>query len=144
MLSNGLVDLPVSRGDLDEIRSLINGLKERLPASAVSNVLRAEIDADIAQIEAETERPSPRRPFLKMFLESLRDNLAKALGAGSAAALVGGIWCASCEGFRGILIDERALSRFDTRALQNAELFGFALVRRVAKAPPILDARTGS
>jgi hypothetical protein len=63
----------------------------------LSNSAKAEIAADIDQIEIETDRPTPRRRFMKIYLESLRDNLAKAAGAATAAgavtlvALVGGL-----------------------------------------------------
>jgi hypothetical protein len=73
---------------LAEIRTILAEIKAQLPAITTSNALKAEIDTDITQIEVETERPSPRRQFVKIFLESLRDNLAKAAGAGAAAALV--------------------------------------------------------
>jgi hypothetical protein len=44
-------------------------------------------DADTTKIEVETERPPTRHRFLKVFLESLRDNLAKATAAGLVAAV---------------------------------------------------------
>ena len=74
---------------LTAIREAVQEIKMRLPSLGVSNAATSEIQADISQITAETERPTPRRRFMKLSLESLRDNLAKAAGAGSAAALVG-------------------------------------------------------
>jgi hypothetical protein len=76
---------------LNEIRATLVDIKAELPKLAVSNALKAEIGSDISQIEVEAERPTPRRRVVKIFLESLRDNLAKAAGAGGAAALVAAI-----------------------------------------------------
>jgi len=81
-------DEPVPEAALTEIREALAEIKAQLPAMATSNALKSEIHADIVQIEVETERPSPRRRFMAMYLESLRDNLAKAAGAGTVAALV--------------------------------------------------------
>jgi hypothetical protein len=72
-----------------EIREVVDRINAELPALALANSAQAEITADIAQIKVETDRPSPRRRFLVMYLESLRDNLAKAAGAGTATVLVG-------------------------------------------------------
>lgn len=72
-------------------------IKTELPALTLSNSARAEIAADIGQIEIEADRPTPRKPFMKLYLESLRDSIAKAAGAATAggavtlAALVGGL-----------------------------------------------------
>jgi hypothetical protein len=73
---------PMSDPALIEIRDALAEIKSQLPAIATSNVIKAEIVSDIAQIDTELERPTPRRKFLKTFLESLRDNLAKAAAAG--------------------------------------------------------------
>ena len=59
-----------------------------MPALTLSNTAKADITADINQIEVETERPTPRRRFMKLYLESLRDNLAKAAGAATAGGVV--------------------------------------------------------
>ena len=72
---------------LVEIREAIADIKSQLPRVVTSNVVKAEIESDIIQINTELDRPTPRRKFLKTFLESLRDNLAKA----AAASLVAGI-----------------------------------------------------
>ena len=78
---------PMSEGVLAEIREALVEIKSELPTMAATNAVKSEIHADIIQIEAESERPIPRRHFMKLYLESLRDNLAKAAGAGTAAAL---------------------------------------------------------
>ncbi len=87
----------MSDAALAEIREAVSTIKAELPALTLSNSTRAEITADIGQIEIETDRPTPRQRFMKIYLESLRDNLAKAAGAATAGgavglvALVGGI-----------------------------------------------------
>jgi hypothetical protein len=73
---------------LSEIRAVLAGIKNQLPTITASNTVMVEINADISQIEVETERPNPRRSAVKTFLESLRDNLAKAAGAGVAGSLL--------------------------------------------------------
>lgn len=83
-------DQPIPEAAIIEIRETVGHIKQQLSA-VTSNVLKAEIDADIIQVEAETERPVPRRRFMVMYLESLRDNLAKAAGAGTAAALAAAV-----------------------------------------------------
>lgn len=90
-------DAPMSDAALTEIREVVSTIKADLPALALSNSAKAEITADIDQIEIETDRPTPRRRFMKIYLESLRDNLAKAAGAATVggavtlAAVVSGI-----------------------------------------------------
>ena len=74
-------DAPLPDAALTEIREAVSTVKIKLPALTLSNSARSEITADIGQIEIETERPTPRKPFLKISLESLRYNLAKAAGA---------------------------------------------------------------
>jgi hypothetical protein len=80
-------DAPLSGAALTEIREVVSAVKTELPVLTLSNSGKAEITADIGQIEIETERPTPRKPFLKISLESMRDNLAKAVG-GAAAGFV--------------------------------------------------------
>jgi hypothetical protein len=70
------------------IREAVWEIKVQLPTLIMSNAATSEIQADIIQITAETERPSPRRRFMKIYLESLRDDLAKAAGSGTAAGIV--------------------------------------------------------
>ena len=70
---------------LAEIREAIAEIRSQLPAIVTSNATKAEIESDVAQIDTELERPTPRRKFLKTFLESLRDNLAKAAATGLVA-----------------------------------------------------------
>jgi hypothetical protein len=72
-----------------EIRNTLSEIKSQLPTLALSNSAKADISADINQIEVEAERPTPRRKFLKTFLESLRDNLAKAMATGLVATVAG-------------------------------------------------------
>ena len=90
-------DVPMSDAALAEIREAVRTIKAELPALALSNSARAEITADIGHIEIEADRPTPRSRFMKIYLESLRDNIAKAAGAATVggavtlAALVGGI-----------------------------------------------------
>lgn len=90
-------DEPIPDMALNEIREALEQIKAQLPVLAVSNASKAEIDADLDQIEIETERPTPRRRLMPLFLESLRDNLAKDAGAGAAGvagaliATMGGI-----------------------------------------------------
>ena len=81
-------DPPISDETLTEIGEAVSTIKAQLPALTLSNTEKAEIIADIKQIEVETERPTPRRSFMKLYLESLRDNLAKAAGAATAGGLV--------------------------------------------------------
>jgi hypothetical protein len=81
---------PMSDAALTDIREVVSTVKTELPALTLSNSARSEITADIGQIEIETERPTPRKPFLKISLESLRDNLAKAAGT-AAAGLVAAV-----------------------------------------------------
>jgi hypothetical protein len=82
-------DAPMSDAALTEIREVISTIQSELPALMLSNSAKAEITADIDQIEIETDRPTPRRRFMKIYLESLRDNLAKAVGAATAGGAVG-------------------------------------------------------
>jgi hypothetical protein len=84
-------DEPVPDAALIAIREVLEDIKDQLPSLAASNTEKSEIHADITQIEAEAERPTPRRRFMKLYLESLRDNLAKAAGLGTATALVGAV-----------------------------------------------------
>lgn len=81
-------DQPVSDAALAEIRDAVSTIKAELPALTLSNSEKADIIADIKQIEIETERPTPRLRFMKLYMESLRDNLAKAAGAATAGGLV--------------------------------------------------------
>jgi hypothetical protein len=81
-------DEPVPDAALVAIRAVLEDIKGQLPGLAASNAEKSEIHADITQIEVEAERPTPRRRFLKLYLESLRDNIAKAAGLGTATALV--------------------------------------------------------
>ncbi len=78
----------VTEEALTEIRTTLATIKAQIASVTLSNTAKAEIDADIKQIEAEAERPNPRHRFMKLYLESLRDNLAKAAGVGTVAALV--------------------------------------------------------
>jgi hypothetical protein len=86
-------DEPLTDAALAEIRATLATIKAQLPAVTASNTVRAEIDADVTQIATEADRPTPRRSFMKLYLESLRDNLARAAGAGTVAlvAAVGGL-----------------------------------------------------
>jgi hypothetical protein len=90
-------DVPLSDAALTDIREIVSTIKAELPALTLSNSARSEITADIDQIQIETDRPTPRGRFMKIYLESLRDNLAKAAGAATAGgavslvALVGGL-----------------------------------------------------
>jgi hypothetical protein len=81
-------DAPMSNAALTEIREVVSTIKAELPALTLSNSAKADITADISQIEVETERPTPRTRFMKLYLESLRDNLAKAAGAATAGGVV--------------------------------------------------------
>jgi hypothetical protein len=81
-------DLPMSDAALTEIREVVSTIKVELATLTLSNSAKADITADINQIEIETERPTPRRRFMKLYLESLRDNVAKALGAATAGGMV--------------------------------------------------------
>lgn len=84
-------DEPIPATALIEIREALEAIKTRLPDISVSNAVKSEIYADISHIEIEAERPTPRPLLMKLYLESLRDNLAKAAGAGTAAALVAAV-----------------------------------------------------
>jgi hypothetical protein len=64
-----LDDQPLPDTALVEIRAVLAEIKAQLPGMFTSNALKTEISADIIQIEAETERPSPRRKFVKAFLK---------------------------------------------------------------------------
>jgi hypothetical protein len=77
----------VTEEALTAVRTTLATIKPQISAVTLSNTAKAEIDADIKQIEAEVERPNPRHRFMKLYLESLRDNLAKAAGVGTVAAL---------------------------------------------------------
>jgi hypothetical protein len=81
-------DPPMSDAALTDIHEAVSSIKAELPALTLSNSEKADIIADIKQIEVETERPTPRRRFMKLYMESLRDNLAKAAGAATAGGLV--------------------------------------------------------
>ena len=81
-------DAPLSDAALTEICEVVSMIKAELPALTLSNSAKADITADINQIEVETERPTPRRRFMQLYLESLRDNLAKAAGAATAGGVV--------------------------------------------------------
>ena len=87
-LSNS--DVPQSV--LGEISSAIEELRKHIDTLNASNASKAEISADLNQLGIEIDRPKPRRSFIKLFVESTRDNLAKAGGAGiaGAALLFGG------------------------------------------------------
>lgn len=80
-------DEPLTEDALAEIRATLATIRAQLPVVAASNTVKAEIDADVTQIEVEANRPAPRRRFIRLYLESLRDNLAKAAGAGTVALI---------------------------------------------------------
>jgi hypothetical protein len=63
-------DAELSDAALTDIRKVVSTIKTELPALTLSNSARSEITADIGQIEIETERPTPRKPFMKIYLES--------------------------------------------------------------------------
>ena len=90
-------DTPLSDDALKDIRDAVITVKAELPALTLSNSEKAEITADISHIEIETDRPAPRSRFMKLYLESLRDNFAKAAGAATVggavtlAALIGSV-----------------------------------------------------
>lgn len=79
----------VSEAAISETLGLLEKVKAELPSLELSNSSLAEINADVSQIEIEVARPSPRKEFVKLFLTSLRDNLAKAAGAAAAGGLFG-------------------------------------------------------
>jgi hypothetical protein len=87
------VDDQIPDEALTDIRKTLESIKAQLPTLTASNAVKADIHADVSQIEVEVERPAPRRRFMVLYLESLRDNLAKAAGVGTVALLaaVGGI-----------------------------------------------------
>jgi hypothetical protein len=85
-----IADEPIPDAALNEIRAALDEIKTKLPTFAVSNTVKTDIHVDIEHIEAEVERPTPRRHLVKVFLESLRDNLAVAAATG-LGALVGTI-----------------------------------------------------
>jgi hypothetical protein len=68
-------DALVPPAALEEIRRTLEEIKAQLPALAASNNLHAEITADVSQIGTEIDRPTPRRPLIKVLLEALRDHL---------------------------------------------------------------------
>ncbi len=78
----------ISDAALTEIREVVSTIKAELQTLTLSNSAKADITADINQIEVETERPTPRRRFMQLYLESLRDNLAKTAGAATAGGVV--------------------------------------------------------
>jgi hypothetical protein len=85
-------DAPLTDAALAAVREVLSTIKDELPALTLSNSAQSEITADVRQIEIEADRPTPRGRFMKIYLESLRDNLAKAAGmatAGGAVTLVG-------------------------------------------------------
>ena len=82
-----LLDEQLSNEVLVAIRELLDNIKKELGSFTASNAAKSEVTADILQIEVESERPTPRRRFMKLYLESLRDNLAKAAGTGTIAAI---------------------------------------------------------
>jgi hypothetical protein len=82
-----LLDEQLSNEVLVAIRELLDNIKKELGGFTASNAAKSEVTADILQIEVESERPTPRRRFMKLYLESLRDNLAKAAGTGTIAAI---------------------------------------------------------
>lgn len=85
-------DAPLTDTALAAVREVLNTIKAELPALTLSNSAQSEITADVRQIEIEADRPTPRGRFMKIYLESLRDNLAKAAGVatvGGAVTLVG-------------------------------------------------------
>jgi hypothetical protein len=71
-----------------DTRKVVSKIKAELPTLALSNSAKTDITADIDQIEVEIERPVPRVQFLKLFMVSLRDNLAKAAGAATAGGVM--------------------------------------------------------
>lgn len=80
-------DDALSDAALEELRQAIAEIKSQLPTVSASNAVRTDIESDVAQIHAELDRPAPRRKFLRICFESLRDNLAKAAGAGAAGLI---------------------------------------------------------
>jgi hypothetical protein len=80
-------DALLSEDALTDIREFVNTVKTELPTLTLSNSAKSEITSDIGQIEIETGRPTPRKSFLRMSLESMRDSLAKTVG-GAAAGFV--------------------------------------------------------
>jgi hypothetical protein len=76
-----------------EMRVMLAEIKRLMPQLTASNAAKSEIHADLVQLEIEIDRPQPRKGFIKIFLESLRDNVAKAAGAavGETVAAIGAI-----------------------------------------------------
>jgi hypothetical protein len=88
-MSPTVSDDRMSDSALVEIREGIAEVRSQLPILVTSNAVRVDIESDLAQIDTGLERPTPRSKFLKTFLESLRDNLAKAAATGLVALVVG-------------------------------------------------------
>ncbi|MGN8097364.1 hypothetical protein [Methylobacterium sp. 22177] len=72
---------------ISDVRILISKIESSLPALDTSNSLRNDIVSDIDQTKIEIGREKPRKKIIKVFLESLRDNLAKAAGGAVVAAI---------------------------------------------------------
>lgn len=80
-------DETVPDAALFEIRAALADIKVEISRMKASNAVQAVIFSEMSHIELEVESPTPRRSMLKVFLESLRDNIAKAAGAGVTTAL---------------------------------------------------------
>ena len=89
ILPSTQMELSVSEEAIADTREVVDKLKVELPVFSLSNSEKANVSADITQIETEIGRPVPRGHFLKLFVVSLRDNLAKAAGTATAAGLTG-------------------------------------------------------
>ena len=74
--------------EIEDIRRALEIVRVNLASMQAANSVKADIDADLTIVKAEMDRPLPRPKFVKQFLESLRDNVAKASGAAATAGLV--------------------------------------------------------
>jgi hypothetical protein len=80
-----------------QMRAELSFIKAELQKAVLTNDIRSEIEADVTQIEAEIDRPVPRRKLFKVFLESLRDNLAKAAGVAAAGGAITALTAAAAR-----------------------------------------------
>lgn len=73
--------------DLKAVAALVRELRDALPGAGLPPDTRAEVEADLTTVEAQTRSPKPRLPIIKEALRSARAVLEGAVGGAAGTAL---------------------------------------------------------
>ncbi len=73
--------------DLQAVAALVKELRDALPSSGLLADARAEVEADLTTVEAQTKSPKPRLSIIKEALRSARTVLEGAIGGAAGTAL---------------------------------------------------------